>query len=69
MMLAMYVVDMETRCRDVKAPVCRRGVLQKPFAQSDAKHPSTQSVAPAHSHAFARLVAHLSASWRVPAGA
>ena len=69
MMLAMYVVDMETRCRDGKAPVCGRRALQTPFAQSDAKRPPTQSVAPAHSHAFARLVAHLSASWRVPAGA
>jgi len=69
MMLAMYVADIETRCRDGKAPVCAHGAMQTPSARLDAKRRRAENAAPACSRAFARLLAHLSASKRVPAGA
>jgi hypothetical protein len=69
MMLAIYVVDVETRCRNGRVPVCGQGARQKPLARSDVKGRRTRNTAPASSRAFARLLADLSASWRVPAGA
>jgi hypothetical protein len=62
MMLAMYVADMETRCRDGKAPVCTPGARQMRLVWSDVKRRPTQSLSLVYSRAFGRLLVYLGAS-------